>query len=152
MKSSQRPNFTIIAHTWPPSKIDNKLLQEGAPRCPRNLAVPERQKKWSRSSSAFRQSIQQKRPTSKVLFLTSLFTVLTCPSNTCQIKNLTFMGTFALQTTSKTDSEYENGSNKWLNRDLFVKPLLGLGFQTRTSFLPSLKIHPSGNEFSLPLL
>ena len=65
------------------------------------LASWQSQNRWLISSSAFRQSMQQKGLTSNILFLTSLSTVLTRPSKICQIKNLTFLWTLVLQPRQK---------------------------------------------------
>lgn len=93
-----------------------KLLQKEAPHHPRKLI-----EKQSRSSSIFRQRLQQKGPTIEVLRLTSLPTVFTRPNKTCQIKNLHFFGTLILQTTSKIESLMGDGSNNILNIKLQEK-------------------------------
>ena len=120
LKGGWRRNSSIVTRTllWPTKIESNSCRKEfhTARSCWQS------QKRLSRSSFAFWQRKQEKGPTRRVMLLTSLSIVLIQPSKTCLIKNLAFLGTLILQTTSKTNSLKREGSRSKLNKDWHVKP------------------------------
>ena len=138
---SQITTLTPTSHKKPPPFVSKGRMEELLDCCFDTLQIRkltpnswrkvlhtayvnwQSQKRWSRSSTAFQQSMQQKSLTSEVLLLTSQPTKQNLPD-----KEPIFFRNLVLWTTSKTNSLGGVWSNNRLNKGLQVYPRLGLGF------------------------